>query len=64
MYSNIFFYFRTDDPVKIQSYKVHISDEVLDDLKLRLKNARYSPELEGATLDYGFQVRHMEKWCL
>ena len=42
----------------IQPYSVHVADDVLDDLKYRLRRSRLPDEIEDAGWDYGSNLQH------
>ena len=46
------------DPTAIRPFEVHIPDEVLDELNLRLRCIRYPDELDGADWDYGTSLAY------
>lgn len=49
--------------MNIQPYAVHIPDDVLDDLKDRLRRTRWPDELEGAGWDYGSNLAYTRELC-
>ena len=49
--------------MNIQPYEVHISDEVLEDLKERLARTRWPDEIEGADWDYGSNLAYIRELC-
>uniref|UniRef100_T1IXJ3 Epoxide hydrolase n=1 Tax=Strigamia maritima TaxID=126957 RepID=T1IXJ3_STRMM len=46
---------------KVYPFKIAVSDKVLDDLKSRLQNARFSEPLEGADFQYGFNTNYLKE---
>ncbi|CAL1260814.1 unnamed protein product [Larinioides sclopetarius] len=44
----------------IQSFKIHVPDEILTDLKNRLQRACFEPPLEDAKFDYGFNSNYLQ----
>ena len=49
--------------MNIQPYEVHISDDVLDDLKDRLSRTRWPDELEDVDWDYGSSLTYIRELC-
>ncbi|CAL1260815.1 unnamed protein product [Larinioides sclopetarius] len=48
------------DTKTIRPFRIHISDDVLTDLRDRLEKARYEPPLEGANFSYGFNSNYLQ----
>uniref|UniRef100_T1IXJ4 Epoxide hydrolase n=1 Tax=Strigamia maritima TaxID=126957 RepID=T1IXJ4_STRMM len=46
---------------KVHPFKIAVSEKVLDDLKSRLQNARFSEPLEGADFQYGFNTNYLKQ---
>lgn len=42
--------------MKIEPFRIHVPDHVLEDLRLRLGRSRLPDAIEGAGWDYGFDV--------
>uniref|UniRef100_T1IMH0 Epoxide hydrolase N-terminal domain-containing protein n=1 Tax=Strigamia maritima TaxID=126957 RepID=T1IMH0_STRMM len=51
--------FLADD--KVHPFKISVSEKVLDDLKSKLQNARYSEPLEDAYFQYGFNTNYLKE---
>ncbi len=49
--------------MNIQPYTVHISDDTLEDLRVRLRRTRWPDELEGAGWDYGSNLSYLRSLC-
>ena len=47
----------------IQPFRCEVPDNVLADLKRRLKNTRFPDQLEGAGWDYGTERTYLEELC-
>jgi len=45
----------------IQPFKAYIPQPVLDDLKLRLKNTRWTDEISGSSWSYGSNLSYMRE---
>ena len=45
------------DDTTIYSYKVNVSEDALEDLKVRLATSRLSEDLEESTFEYGMQTK-------
>ncbi len=48
-------------PLDIQPYRVHVSDEILEDLRDRLAHTRWSDEIPGAEWDYGTNLAYLKE---
>ena len=49
--------------MNIQPYEVHVSDDVLDDLRDRLSRTRWPDELEDVDWDYGSSLAYVRELC-
>ena len=49
--------------MNIQPYEVHISDDILDDLRDRLSRTRWPDELEDVGWDYGSSLAYIRELC-
>ena len=45
----------------IKSFKVNISQNILNDLKSRIKNIRWADEITGSGCDYGTGLNYMKE---
>ena len=44
-----------------EAYRIHVPDEVLKDLKARLRNTRWPDQLEGTGWDYGTDTKYLRE---
>ena len=49
--------------MNIQPYEVHVSDDVLDDLRDHLSRTRWPDELEDVGWDYGSSLAYVRELC-
>ena len=49
--------------MNIQPYEVHVSDDVLEDLRDRLNRTRWPDELDGVGWDYGSSLAYIRELC-
>ena len=47
--------------MEIRPFEIHVSDEILDDLKRRISAARWPDELPGTAWDYGSNLDYMKE---
>jgi hypothetical protein len=47
-------------PAAITPFTIHVPDAALQDLKARLRNARYPQELTGSGWDYGTDLAYLK----
>jgi Epoxide hydrolase N terminus len=46
--------------MEVAPYHIHVTDEVLRDLRERLKHTRWPNEIQGARLEYGAKLASMQ----
>jgi pimeloyl-ACP methyl ester carboxylesterase len=46
-----------------EQYRINVSDDVLKDLKARLRNTRWPDQLDGTGWDYGTDTAYLEQLC-
>jgi len=49
------------DPAAVTPYKIHVSDEVLKDLKTRLAQTRLPNEISGSGWEYGTDLAYLKE---
>ena len=47
--------------MEVKPFEIHVSDEVLADLKQRLADTRWPDELPGTGWDYGSNLAYMKE---
>jgi pimeloyl-ACP methyl ester carboxylesterase len=47
----------------VQPYSIHVSDEVLSDLRARLRNTRWPDQLDGTGWEYGSDTQYIRELC-
>ena len=47
-------------PKNLEPFKINVSQDVLDDLKSRLKNTRFAPDLNNEDMYYGLSTSYMK----
>jgi epoxide hydrolase len=53
--------YANDEKISVEPFKITISQEVLDDLKERLKRTRWPDEVENTGWDYGTNLGYMKE---
>ncbi len=46
-----------------EQYRIHVPEDVLKDLKARLRNTRWPEQLEGSGWDYGTDTAYLKQLC-
>ena len=49
--------------MSVQSYRIHVDDAVLDDLRFRLEHTRWPSPIEGAGWTYGADYAYLRELC-
>ncbi|XP_055343442.1 epoxide hydrolase 1-like [Paramacrobiotus metropolitanus] len=46
---------------EVKNFKLNVPEEVLEDLRSRLRNTRYGPPMEGVNFHFGFPAHYLKK---
>lgn len=49
--------------MEVRPYKIHVEDEVLDDLKFRLERTRWPEPIRGSRWEYGSNIDYIKELC-
>lgn len=52
----------TDTARNLERFTIHVDQDVLDDLRARLKATRFAPDLDDDEV-YGLSARSIRPWC-